>query len=151
MTTTTATTPTQDEAQIRQLISDQTHAICTKDLDQIMAHYASDIVIFDVKPPFQIRGAAACRQMWETSLPCMPTSSGTEMRDLSISISGDLALAHWMSHFTGIDPVSPAAQMWLRITAACQRQPDGWQIIHEHVSVPSDPDTTQAVFTLNAE
>lgn len=148
MTMTTATTKTQNEAQIRQLITNQTRAICAKALDQIMAHYALDIVIFDVKPPFQVRGLEACRHLWETSLPCMPTSSGTEMQDLNINVSGDLAIAHWMSHFTGIDSDHPAAQMWLRITAGCQRSQDGWQIIHEHVSVPFDPETSQAVFTL---
>lgn len=144
------TTPlqTQDEAQIRQLITDQTHAICAKDLDQIIACYAPEIVIFDVKPPLQISGIEACRHLWETSLPCMPNATGAETRDMNIQISGDLALAHWVSHFTGIDPDHPTAQMWLRITAGCQRQSEGWQIVHEHVSVPFDPETSQAVFTL---
>ena len=50
---TTETTKTHDEAQIRQLIADQASATCVKDLDRIMAHYATDVIIFDVKPPFQ--------------------------------------------------------------------------------------------------
>ena len=43
---TTETTKTQDEAQIRQLIADQARAISAKDIDQIMAHYARDAIIF---------------------------------------------------------------------------------------------------------
>ncbi|MBD0327917.1 MAG: DUF4440 domain-containing protein, partial [Pyrinomonadaceae bacterium] len=47
MTMTTETTKTQDEAQIRQIIADTASAICAKDLDRIMAHYAQDVIIFD--------------------------------------------------------------------------------------------------------
>lgn len=54
---TTATTQSHDEARIRQLIADEASAICAKDVDCIMAHYAPDVVIFEVKPPFQTRGA----------------------------------------------------------------------------------------------
>lgn len=132
-------TQTYAETEIRQLIDDHIRAISDKNLDDIMAHYASEIVLFDMKPPFTIRGVDACRQMWVSSLPCMPTISGMETQELKITVSGDLAIAHWIARFTGLDPEHPAAQMWLRLTAACQRQEDTWQIIHEHVSVPFNP------------
>ena len=137
MTMTTSTT--HSETQIRQLIDDHTRAICAKDLDQIMAHYAPNIVIFDMKPPLRLNGLAACRHMWETSLPYMPTASDMEQQELNMTISGDLAIAHWVSRFIGIDPDHPAAHMWLRVTAVCQRQEDSWTIIHEHVSIPCNP------------
>lgn len=139
---TMTSTNTRAEAQIRQLIEDHTRAICDKNLDQIMAHYAADIVLFDMKPPLALRGKEECRRMWETCLPYMPSISGMEQQEVSITVSGDLALAHWISRFTGIEPDHPAAQMWLRITAACQREGDRWQIIHEHVSVPFAPTTS---------
>jgi ketosteroid isomerase-like protein len=43
----------------------------------------------------------------------------------------------------------PAMQMWMRVTAVCQENQGNWQILHEHISVPFDPATSQAVFTLN--
>lgn len=61
MITTTAKNPS--ETQIRQFIEAHTHAICTKDLEGIMAHYAPNVVIFDVKPPLALNGIDACRQM----------------------------------------------------------------------------------------
>ncbi len=144
MTTTARQTvlETQAEAQIRHLMDDHMRAICAKNLDQIMAHYAPAIVIFDMKPPLAIRGLDDCRNMWATSLPYMPTISGMETQSVSITISGDLALAHWVARFAGLEPNHPAAQMWLRITAGCQRQGEQWQIIHEHVSVPFAPDNS---------
>ncbi len=144
MTTTTpeAATQIQAETQIRHLMDDHIRAICAKNLNQIMAHYAPEIVIFDMKPPLALRGIDDCRQMWATSLPYMPTTSGMETQSVSITTSGDLALAHWVARFTGLEPDHPAAQMWLRVTAGCQRQGEQWHIIHEHVSVPFAPDNS---------
>ncbi|WP_193196735.1 YybH family protein [Nostoc sp. MG11] len=140
-------TITPKEAQIRQLIADQQSAICTKDVNQIISHYATEVIIFDVKPPFQIKGKDAFRQIWEQCLPYFPDSFEIETRDLNITVSNDLAVAHWLSHFTGMEPGHPAMQTWMRITAVCQCHQGEWQILHEHISVPFNPETSQAAFT----
>lgn len=145
---TTETAKTHDEAQIRQLIADTARALCAKDLDRMMAHYATDVIVFDVKPPFQTRGADAWRRTWEACLPYFPDSFGTETRDLSITVSGDLALAHWLFRFTGMDKDHPAMQTWMRTTVGYRRNQGRWQIVHEHCSLPFNPQTSQAVFTL---
>ncbi len=145
---TTETTKTHDEAQIRQLIADVATAICAKDLDQIMAHYACDVIFFDVKPPFQTRGADAFRRTLEACLPYFPDSFGTETRDLSVIVSDELALAHWLWRFTGKDKDHPAMQTWMRDTLGCRRTQGRWQIVHEHCSLPFNSETSQAVFTL---
>ncbi len=139
-----------DEVQIQQLIINQSNAICTKDVSRIMANYADDVVLFDVKPPFQIKGKEALHQMWENCLPYMPTASGTEKRDLRMMVSGDLAIAHWIFRFTGIEHNHAAAAMWFRVTTSCQRRNDKWQIVHEHLSFPFDPETSQAIVSLEA-
>jgi uncharacterized protein (TIGR02246 family) len=147
---TTETTKTPDEAQIRQLIADQQSAICAKDVDRIMAHYAADVIYFDCKPPFQTKGAADFRRIWEQCLPYFPASFGIENRDLRVFVSGDLALAHWLFRFTGMQEDHPAMQTWMRISAGYQRQRGRWRIVHEHCSVPFNPETSKAVFTLEA-
>ncbi|HEY9845573.1 MAG TPA: nuclear transport factor 2 family protein [Candidatus Caenarcaniphilales bacterium] len=144
---TTTTTKTHAEAQIQQLIADQQRAICTKDMDQIMSRYATEVIIFDVKPPFQTKGKEAVRQVWEACLPYFPDSFEMETRDLTISVNDNLAVAHWLFRFTGEEP--PVMQTWMRVTAVCQKNQGTWQILHEHVSIPFDPETSQAVFTLN--
>lgn len=145
--TTTSTIPTH-ETEIRQLIADQQRAICTKDVDQIVSHYANEIVIFDVKPPFQTKGKEAVRQLWKDCLPCFPDAFEMETRDLSITANDEIATAHWLFHFKS-EQDHLATQMWMRATAVCQRNQGNWQILHEHISVPFDPSNTQAVFTLN--
>jgi ketosteroid isomerase-like protein len=43
-----------------------------------------------------------------------------------------------------------AAKSWVRATG-CYRKIEGrWRIVHEQVSVPFDPRTSQAVFSLEA-
>jgi ketosteroid isomerase-like protein len=71
-----------------------------------------------------------------------------EIQDLSLTVSGDLALAHWLLRFTGMEKNHPAMQTWTRITAGYRRIRGRWQIAHEHVSVSFDPETSKAVFTL---
>lgn len=144
----TETTITSNEAQIRQLIADEQRAICAKDVDQIMSRYATEVVIFDVKPPFQIKGKDAFRQVWEECFPYFPDTFEIETRDLNITVSGTLAVAHWLFRFTGAED-HPAMQTWMRVTAVCQKNQDNWQILHEHISVPFDPETSKAAFTLN--
>ncbi len=130
------------EAEILRVIADQQSAVRAKDVDRIMSHYAAEFAVFNVKPPFQIRGTGEWRRVWATSLSHFPASFGTETRDLVITMSGELAVAHYLSRFTGL----PGEPSWIRITAVYKRMDGGWRIVHEHSSVPFDPETAKAVF-----
>lgn len=145
---TTSAIATTNEAQIRQLISEQQRVICAKDVNQIMAHYADEVILFDVKPPFQTKGKEAVRRVWSECLPYFPNAFEMETRDLTIAVNDDLATAHWLFRFQG-EQDHPAMQQWLRATAVCQKHQGDWQILHEHISVPFNPQTSQAVLTLN--
>jgi ketosteroid isomerase-like protein len=149
--TTTENTRTRGEALLRQLIADQTNAMCAKNLDGIMWDYAPGAVVFDVKPPLVLDGADALRRTWEACLPYFPANLRPEVRDLTITAGGDVAFARWLFRFTGWEMDHPAAQSWMRATAGYQKVGGRWQIVHEHVSVPYDPHTGRAVFTSEIE
>lgn len=148
-TTATGKAHTTHEVQIRQLIADQQRAICSKNVDQIMSRYADEVILFDVKPPFQTHGKDAVRRLWEDCLPYFPDAFEMTTKDLTITVNDNLATAHWLFRFTGQQD-HPAMHMWMRVTSVCQKNQDNWQILHEHVSVPFDPETSQAVLTLNS-
>jgi len=131
-----------DEQQIRDLIAEQHRAVCRKDVGAILRHYSEDAVIFNVKPPYQIRDRQDWRRIWETSLAHFPVSFGTETRDMEIAVSGDLAIVHYLLRFTGL----PGLQPWMRDTVVYQREQDAWKIVHEHSSAPFDPETSKVVF-----
>ncbi len=99
-------------------------AICAKDLDRIIALYAPEVVVFDGKPPLQIWGVKAWREIWGACLQCLPEGFALEHRELVITVSGDMALAHWRGRFTGVDIPHGAAQAWLRSTAGYRKLGD---------------------------
>lgn len=135
---------TGDEAEIRGLVADQQRAVCAKDIDAIMAHYAGEFAVFNVKPPFQIRDATEWRRVWERSLTHFPASFGTETRDLVVAVNGELAVAHYFLRFTGLG----GEPSWIRVTVVYKRMAGRWRIVHEHSSVPFDAETLRPVFTV---
>jgi uncharacterized protein (TIGR02246 family) len=140
--------PDQDE--IQRIIAGQLHAVCSKNIDGIMANYADDAVIFDVKPPFRTKGKQAWREMWNTVLPFLPDCLDAQTRDLKIMIDGELAVAHWMFRFRAQDNGEARPQTWMRVTSAYRKHETHWRIAHEHSSVPFDPVTGKAMFSLES-
>jgi ketosteroid isomerase-like protein len=144
--TTTATSKTTDEVQLRELIAEQRAAMEAKDMDRLMKLYIDDVVVFDVKPPLQLQGVAAYRQMWEACLPYMEGPYRLEVRDLQLTVGGEMAFAHWFLRLTGLDVGHPLP--WLRNTAVYRKVGGTWRIVHEHVSVPFHPENGQAALSL---
>lgn len=142
---TTLTHDAHVETQIRQLVAERDRAIVARNLDAHVAQFADDLVFFDLKPPFQARGAEAYRQAWEQCLPCLPESFGIETRDLRILVGGGIAVAHRLMRLTGFSDDAP--QTWVRDTSVYRRADGEWQVVHAHGSVPFDPCTQKAVLS----
>lgn len=136
------------EAEIRQAIDDWTAAFRAKDINRLMSHYSADVIAYDLKPPFQVKGATAWRSIWEECMPCFPSSFDVETRDLTVIANDDVAIAHWLFRFTGMEPGHPAMQSYMRATVGYRKEQGRWRIVHEHASVPINPETSLAVYTL---
>ena len=109
----------------------------------------ADTVVFDVKPPFQTKGAEVWRQTWAACGPYLPASFSVERRDLAVSVSGDMSMAHWIWRIVVVPHDERSAKTWIRTTACYRRIQGVWRIVHEHCSIPFDPMTSQVVFTLD--
>jgi ketosteroid isomerase-like protein len=57
------------------------------------------------------------------------------MRDLHRTVSGDVALVHWLWRLTGMAKGHPAMRTWMRSTTGDRRSRGRWPIVHEHASV----------------
>jgi len=138
---------TQDEAEIHTMAEAWAKAFEQKNIDGLMANYADDVLLFDVKPPYQIKGVESYRAMWEACLPCFPAKFKSERRDLKISASGNVAFLHCLNHIRPLgEEGHPAGHTWIRVTV-CYRKIDGrWKVVHEHVSVPFDPITEKVAY-----
>lgn len=140
-----------DKAEIEQLIEEFGQAMAAKDVKKMLSFYAADVIVFDVKPPFQTRGAVAWRHTWEACIPFFPESFKVERRDLKIFAGAEVAVAHYLFRLTGPDKKHDAMQTWMRATTAFSKQQGKWKIVHDHASLPFNPHTAQAIFTLDVD
>lgn len=136
----------RDEEAIRALIGAWSRALEARDLDGLTAAYAPEVVLFDVKPPYRIEGVASIRRVWEACLPYLPAELASVHHDLQVTVNGDLAFAHGLHRIEPVGEPHPAGATWIRVTACYRRIGGSWRVVHEHVSVPFDPETGQVSF-----
>jgi ketosteroid isomerase-like protein len=136
------------ESEVRALYDNQFEAIGAKDLDRLMAVYSPDIVYFDVVPPLRYAGTAALRGRFSDWFDGYQGPIGMEVRDLGISTSEDIAIAHWLSRASGTLRNGRQVGSWVRATSCCQRSNQRWLVTHEHISLPVHLATGQAATDL---
>jgi ketosteroid isomerase-like protein len=138
-----------EEDEIRKLLDDYAEAVRAKDLEKLMAHYAPDVLAFDVLPPLQYRGVEAYKKSWGVCFDWMDGPLGYELRELSITTSGDVAFSTSLSHLFGKEAKNgKEMDVWLRLTHGYRKVGGNWRITHEHGSVPIDMETDKALFDL---
>jgi uncharacterized protein (TIGR02246 family) len=144
----TTTTPTREEAELRECVDGLAQALRAKDIDALMAHYAPDNVTFDFRPPLQVQGVDAYRKNFEAWFASVQGPIDYEIRDLRITMSDDVAFCHSLCHVKSTRTTGEKADYWVRVTSGFQKMNGRWMIIHEHVSVPINMETMQAALDL---
>lgn len=138
------TTPTRGDAQIRGRIDAWARALRAKDINALMAHYAPDIVTFDVMP-LQTLGADAYRRNFEAWFASVQGPIDYEIRDLDITTKDDVAFCHYVGHVRCTRTSGEKNDYWVRVTMGFQKMNGQWMATHEHVSLPfTDRDTLRA-------
>jgi ketosteroid isomerase-like protein len=130
--------PIREDAEIRESIDVLGHALHAKDINALMAHYAPEIVTFDVRPPLQIHGVDAYRKNFEAWFASVQGPIDYEIRDLRITLSDDVAFCHYIVHVKSTRATGEKADYWVRVTSGFQKMNSQWMVTHEHVSVPFD-------------
>lgn len=143
-----ASTQSEVRAKVRALIDSRSEAMRDKDIDRLMSLYSPDIVYFDIVPPLQYAGSAALRSRFSHWFEGWRSSIGMELRDLNISVSGDIAAAYMLLRASGTLKDGREVGYWVRTSNSCQRSNHRWLFTHEHVSVPVDFKSRSAVMDL---
>jgi ketosteroid isomerase-like protein len=125
-------------SEMRELLDRQSEAMRMKDIDRLMSLYSPDVVYFDVVPPLQYVGSAALRGRFLRWFDGWKGSIGMEARDVNISVSGDIAVACWLSRASGTLKSGREVGYWVRATSCGQRSNHTWLMTHEHISLPVD-------------
>jgi uncharacterized protein (TIGR02246 family) len=137
MTQDQSRTRDREESAIRAAIESWASALRAKDVEAVLAHYAPDVVSFDLAPPLEHRGVDAIRQSLQDWFPTFRGRIGMEVHELQLTVGDDAAFAHALHHLTGDRTTEKErTDVWFRSTT-CFRKLDGrWKVTHEHSSVP---------------
>jgi len=136
------------EAEIRKLFEHWETAIRSKDLDGSLAHYAPDVLAFDLINPLQYTGSDAVRNRLESWFASFEGPIGFETRDLSITAGDDVAFAHSLNHVDATTKDGRKLDMWWRATVCFRRVGGHWTVTHSHTSVPFDMESGEASLDL---
>ena len=127
------------EEKIRQMIDEWISAVKERDVDRLMTLYAPDVVVYDVPPPLQQKGADAHRQNFEKWFAAMPGRTTSAIRDLRIVAGETVAFAHCLNHISNAPPDGkPPVDHWVRVTVCLEKAGGEWKVTHEHLSMPID-------------
>jgi len=137
-----------DEAAIRALLDRRAEANRSKDADAAVRPYAEDAVNFDLAPPLARRG----KEVKDPERPreWFATWKGpidVELKDVQVSVEGDLAFAHGFLHMRGDRTDGSHTDVWARSTVCLKKDGAEWEIVHEHTSVPMRMDGSDKAAT----
>src|SRR5688572_23642793 len=131
----TTTTLSREATQIRERMDTLAQALRARNINTLMAHYAPDVVVFDLMP-LQTLGADAYRKNFETWFTSVQGSIGYEIRDLRIVVRDDVAFCCYLGHVKSTRKTGEKNDYRVRVTASLQKMNGQWMVAHEHVSVP---------------
>ena len=125
------------EVVLRRRIDALAQAIRDKNLDELMTFYASDVLVFDVHPPLEVRGAGAYRRNLKHWFGSFEGPLGFEFKDLRVAPGEGAAFCHYLGLVSGARPDGRRSGYWVRGTTCFERREGEWRVTHEHISMPS--------------
>jgi ketosteroid isomerase-like protein len=126
-----------DEQDIRELLRAQEEAVARGNAGSVVAPIGEDIVNYDLPPPLENRGATARDPaLFEKWFATWDGPVTTELRDPTVIVDGDLAVAFGLSLMSGNKRGSGPFSGWNRRTVVLRRANGAWRIVHEHSSYP---------------
>ncbi len=126
-----------DEAQIQALIERWAGAVREENRAAIRADHNSEILMFDVPPPFLSRGLDAYMATWETFFSSSEKPVSFDFHDVRITCGQDVAFATATGRCVNIDPNGKREPLEFRLTMGLRKIDGKWRVMHEHHSLPA--------------
>jgi len=130
-----------DEAEILAVVQNLRQAHLEKNVALFAAQFAPGAAVYNLAPPLVHHGIdREEKQAWFDS---WATPVDIDSRDFKVVVSGDFAVCHGFLRMSGTKKGAEGpVNFWMRETLCLERQGSGWQIVHEHTSVPFYMDAT---------
>lgn len=128
----------EDELAVRNVIESWIAAVRRRDYEGILRNHSSDIVMFDVPPPFQIEGIEAYKKSWDMFFSWSNEPIPFDVTEMKIIADTDVAFA--IATMRCAEPGTNGEQIGLdfRLTIGLRKIDGQWIITHEHHSVPAE-------------
>ena len=128
-----------NEDEIRTLIERWAGAAHSGDLEVVAEDHATDIVMFDVPPPYDgVRGLDAYRESWPGFFKWQAAGASFEIESLDITAGDDVAFAYALLKCGMPDDFEQNPAKRLRLTLGLRKENARWVVSHEHHSFPSE-------------
>jgi ketosteroid isomerase-like protein len=127
-----------DETAIRTLIEEWATAVRRNDMVGILRDHARDIVMFDVPPPLESRGADAYQATWALFFRWAQKPVVFDIQRLEIFAGSEVAFAVALMRCAGQEPDGTAVDLDFRLTVGLTKVGDRWTVVHEHHSIPAE-------------
>lgn len=128
----------KDEMDIQALIERWAKAVREENRVGIRADHDSEMLMFDVPPPFLSRGLDAYMATWETFFSCSEKPVAFDFHDVKITAGNDVAFATAIGRCASIDPKGKREELEFRLTMGLRKIDGRWRIMHEHHSLPAE-------------
>ncbi len=123
-------------------------AVAARDVGAFAAVYADDVHVFDAWELWQYSGIEAWRAMatgWFSSLG--DESVSAEFTDVRTFVGDAIAFGHADVTYTAIASNGDRLRsITNRLSVGLERQDGSWRVVHEHTSLPIDPESNSAIF-----
>jgi ketosteroid isomerase-like protein len=128
----------KDEAEIHELIERWLRAIRTENLDGILADHSSEILMFDLPGPVQLKGIDAYKKPWLPLFDWIRNGGGFDLSEVTITAGDDVPFATALIHCYGTDTNGRKVVTEGRLTIGLRKIDGQWVVMHEHHSEPSN-------------
>ena len=129
--------------EVREIVEGWARAVRARDIDAVLKHHASDLLMFDVVGPVRLQGLDDYRSTWiEQFFPWHGGTGRFDLVDLKVSAGADVAFATALLECAGTEDGNKAA-FTLRLTVGLEKRDGEWMVVHEHHSQPLDFDVAR--------
>jgi uncharacterized protein (TIGR02246 family) len=126
-----------DATAIRNVVESWAAAVRRKDFAGILQDHSSDIVMFDVPPPFQSRGIEAYGKSWDLFFSWSSDPIPFDIIEMRITAGKDVAFVVATMRCAEPGPSGEQKSLDFRLTIGLRKIDERWTITHEHHSIPA--------------
>jgi uncharacterized protein (TIGR02246 family) len=127
----------ENESAVRKVIESWVAAVCRKDYEGILRNHSIDVVMFDVPPPFQLKGIEAYKKSWDLFFSWSSKPVPFDLTEMNITAGSDVAFAVATMRCAEPRANGEPKELDFRLTIGLRKINGQWTITHEHHSIPA--------------